>query len=536
LSGWLGEIESSPILERLRALSQTPVQTDPGTMAQLPSTQYPSLATPPPSLGEAPAGMPSQSLTEPGAPPAPRPQPKQIPGVVGKPPTFGPRKMFAGPEDTAVATAKGQYLGRGQAGRQLLREAQTPEERRLVMEQFGYSEPGRGATQGQFMGNVLGENIDPAEWTDQTPPTARQVYRRMRMPDGTVRHFPVDLTSAGAPTLREIAGPDGRPMTAQIYQDGTVVPLARSASRTQFLQHIDAAGNITYLPVNPYAAAPGAPRIGATRGQAGTPPPAAQGPAPASAAPPASPAPAVGAPPPQAGASQAPSGISGGQRPVQFSSIPVAILTPTGELTTIQADRNPRTRELFDSVTGQPLTGQAFPITSVAQQNIRSQEQLKLQLQEIQASADELLPSTDEFAAYAPAVWLSMKSNLDPTFYAKYQKLVSDVNTAAGAIRRLQGQSGAESERDYLRALSSLGNITSGDTKEAVANRLAGTLDAITAAQKSYINTLQRGQVGTAPPGTPDLSDLQPGFKRTLPNGEVWARPPNGGAPVRMSP
>lgn len=528
LRGWLGEMESSPYLSQMQTLINTPVETDPGTMAEPPSTQYPALATPPPTLGQAPAGMPAQALTEPGAKPAPRPAPRQIPGVVGKPPTFGPRKILPDAGDIAAATAEGQYMGRGRAGQRLLREAQTPDERRLVMEQFGYSEPGRGATTGQFMGNVLGENIEPSEWTDPTLPDARQVYRRMRMPDGTIKHFPVDLTSAGAPTLREIAGPDGRPMTAQIYQDGTVVPLAKSASRTQFLQHVDAAGNVTYVPVNPYAAAPGAPRIG---GQTVTPPPQAApqgaGAAPAQGQ---APAPAVGAPPPAATPAAGPQGISGGTRPVNFSSVPVAMLDAQGNLTTIQADRNPRTRELFDSVTQQPLTGQAFPITAAAQTQIRTQEQLKLQLADIQALADELLPGVDEVAAYKPLTggWLYYKTSTDPAFYAKYQKLVSEVNSAAGAIRGIQKQSGAESKADYERALTALGNITSGDTKEAVAERIAGTNSALTAAQQSFINTLQRGAVGTAPPNTqaPDLTGLAQGRQRRFTSGpfagQVW--------------
>lgn len=99
LRGWLGEMETSPTLSRLQALIQTPVETAPGAPAQPPQTVYPTIPTPPPTLGEAPAGTPAQSLTQPGAAPAPRPQPQQIPGKVATPPTMGPRKIFPTAED-----------------------------------------------------------------------------------------------------------------------------------------------------------------------------------------------------------------------------------------------------------------------------------------------------------------------------------------------------------------------------------------------------------------------------------------------------
>jgi len=115
--GWLGEMEQSPTLGRVRQLIDQPVQTGPGELPTLAHTEYPSIATPPPSLGNAPAGMAAESLTQPGAAPppnmptAPRPQPKAIPATVGKPPTFGPRKVFASPEDLSLQKARGDARG-----------------------------------------------------------------------------------------------------------------------------------------------------------------------------------------------------------------------------------------------------------------------------------------------------------------------------------------------------------------------------------------------------------------------------------------
>lgn len=122
--GWLGELEQSPILGRIKTLIGTPVQTAEGTLPELAHTQYPGTGAPPTTIPtrpptEAPAGMAAQSLTEPGAAPAvtplPRPAPTQIPARVGTPPTFGPREVFASPatlaRQQAVAKAQGDIEG-----------------------------------------------------------------------------------------------------------------------------------------------------------------------------------------------------------------------------------------------------------------------------------------------------------------------------------------------------------------------------------------------------------------------------------------
>lgn len=112
LRGWMGEMSANPTFSKLQELINTPVET-PGQVEQLPHTNYPMIATPPPGLGEAPAGTPAKSLTEPGAPPAPHVPAamEQVPGRVATPPTSSPRKIFASPEDLAIQGARGKAMG-----------------------------------------------------------------------------------------------------------------------------------------------------------------------------------------------------------------------------------------------------------------------------------------------------------------------------------------------------------------------------------------------------------------------------------------
>lgn len=114
LRGWMGEVATNPTFEKLKQLIGTPVQTSPGTPDELAHTDYSGgsggqLTTAP--SAEAPMGTPNQSLTQPGARPAMTPSPKPIPAAVGKPPTYGPRHVFASTEDTAIATARGKAEG-----------------------------------------------------------------------------------------------------------------------------------------------------------------------------------------------------------------------------------------------------------------------------------------------------------------------------------------------------------------------------------------------------------------------------------------
>lgn len=68
-SGWLGDMQKSPTYDRLRQLIATPTETSPGELPSPAHTDFSGgvIATPPSALGEAPAGTPNQSLTQPGA-------------------------------------------------------------------------------------------------------------------------------------------------------------------------------------------------------------------------------------------------------------------------------------------------------------------------------------------------------------------------------------------------------------------------------------------------------------------------------------
>lgn len=543
--GFLGEYEQNPIYQRVLELANTPVEsqeqvappTSPGRSTVVQGGMAPAvqsvLMEPPPQVGAA-AQSPT-ALTSPNAPPPPPVQWRQTPGAPATMRTVQrPREIFQSPEDQAISATKAGYLGRARGLQQAFREAQTPDEQRIALELSGYNAPAAGSAAGQFLGNVMGANIDPQEWAASgatTPPDPQQGYRRHRLPDGRIAFYAADLLSEGAPTVRQIAGPDGRPMLAHVFQDGRVQPLVQTPATRRYLMHMDPAGNVTYMPVSPYMAptAGTAPPVPVSGGSAAFPQPA--GPVAAQAGsggtqatPPAqvAPTPAGGPPRPSGG----PAGISGGQRPVQMQSVSVARLDAEGNLTTAPADRNPRTGELFDPITGDSIRGQAFAITPAQQGVIQSQVQLTQQLSDIEALAGQLLPSTQDLASYAPGVWLNLKSAASPTFAAQYAEFVSAVNAAAGAIRRLQGQAGAESERDYARALSSLGQVTAGDTKEAVEHRLAATKSALGAAQKTYRDALQRASPQANPGGTPDLTGLQPGRQRRFTSGpyagQVW--------------
>lgn len=124
LRGWLGELEGSETFGSLQSLINQPVtttekvMTDPGA-AGLPSKQItPTAGVMAPTLGEAPMGTPSSSMTEPGAPPAKPLGYTFTPGpTVGRPPEFTTRtttqrrRVFASPEDIATQQARGKAAG-----------------------------------------------------------------------------------------------------------------------------------------------------------------------------------------------------------------------------------------------------------------------------------------------------------------------------------------------------------------------------------------------------------------------------------------
>lgn len=121
LRGWLGELEQSPYLAQIQALSPT-VETEEPTYG-LPSRQTSGFINQPP--GPAPAALPPWSPTEVGAPPptpvSPAPAPSQIvtrqvtAPVTGTRTVSKPRRMFRTPEEQILlektAAAKGDVLG-----------------------------------------------------------------------------------------------------------------------------------------------------------------------------------------------------------------------------------------------------------------------------------------------------------------------------------------------------------------------------------------------------------------------------------------
>ena len=126
LRGWLGELEGSETYGSLQGLINKPVavteqvMTSPG-VAGLPSKQITPAASTmqtTPSLGEAPMGTPSTSMTEPGAPPAKPLEYVSAAGpTIGRPPEFTARttmqrrRIFPTPEDVAVQQARGKAAG-----------------------------------------------------------------------------------------------------------------------------------------------------------------------------------------------------------------------------------------------------------------------------------------------------------------------------------------------------------------------------------------------------------------------------------------
>lgn len=111
IRGWLGEMQTSPTFASLQELIKTPVQTSPGEAPTLPSRQIQQVVPGQAPTLEGSMGTPAHSLTEPGAPPPAKIAYQEMPGNVGKPPTFGPRRLFPTTEETAAQTARGKAQG-----------------------------------------------------------------------------------------------------------------------------------------------------------------------------------------------------------------------------------------------------------------------------------------------------------------------------------------------------------------------------------------------------------------------------------------
>jgi hypothetical protein len=130
-------------------------------------------------------------------------------------------------------------------------------------------------------------------------------------------------------------------------------------------------------------------------------------------------------------------------------------------------------------------------------------ERLKPVLAQINDLAGQVLPGKDELgglAGLAPGVIIA-KRRLDPAYREQFAALDSAVSLAQGMVRQMQGQSGAETEKDAQRALKALANAESGflkgDTKESQAARMAIVERFLAAAEAN----IQKKRAAAPPPG-----------------------------------
>lgn len=593
IRGWLGQMQQSPLYQKMQALIAQP---DVRTETTLPSTQgippasaaiqpaaiqsgIPAITAP--KVG-APAALPESNKVEAGQPSTPPPALTSVASPSQTTTTVGPPKpIFLSPEAKLIAGAKAKGLasgleleGKADATYNAIRRAggSHEEAQQAVKVMLGVipkpKDPTAAALRDQFGGNVLGENITPAEWVQAghaEPIDPQQTYRRMISAQGVSKFFPVDAQPSNVPHMTTLADPNtGQGYRVLVHPDGTWSPIGPVPATLRYLQRTFPDGTTDYLPVNP-AARPMAP----TAGMQGTAPPpvptsavAAPPPAPVAGGrvttppltpnaggPPARTASATAAPPAPGGTGTArPSatvpaggdgrGVARSKKPVNYEKTAAARLGPSGEIELLQVNRNPRTNELTDQTTGQPVSG-ALVLAEPQAQAIAGQKLLTAQMADIKTKVKALLPSTSGMlGGHLAGPQTRLKLALDSTYKAQYAGLVAAVNEAAGQIRKIQGQSGAESERDYTRALTGLvelsSSITSGDTQEAVMARLASTEEALQTAQSRFVEQLKRAQTAAPADGGPltpaleeQLRDLKPGFARRI-NGVEYGRHPDG--------
>lgn len=140
LRGWLGEMESSPILPQLQQLIQTPVREQQPAYG-LPSTQMQGQISLPP--GDQPAAMADSSTVEPGAPP-PRPVESRMTMTAVPPPQIGTetvsrrRQVFRTPEEQMLLTKKASAQGdvEGEVAGLVASGFSEPEARELVKQSY----------------------------------------------------------------------------------------------------------------------------------------------------------------------------------------------------------------------------------------------------------------------------------------------------------------------------------------------------------------------------------------------------------------
>ncbi len=574
LRGWLGEMESSAIYPQMQALVAGSTvedrQTLPSTRMVPPASDQIQPAVISQTPGAAPAAMPETNAVTPGQQGPPPPLTYTQSGPQDYQTMAPPKPVFLTPEAKLIAAAKAHALeseltvaGDSRAVYNAIRQngGSHEEGQHAVRVKLGI-DPKATTTQAkdQFLGNVLGENINAEEWQgsgNTEPADPKQMYRRMKGGDGAVHFFAVDTSTSSGAKITTLNDPQtGRNVRVMVNADGTATVIGEAPSTYRFLQRVFPDGTVEYVPVVPNVKAVIPIRASDPKaGAAGGPPPApgqqtvaapgqapvaggqaqAGPPAPRSAAPAASPASRTATPPPAParGGSSArptsPGAISGGQRPVNWPVTPAAVLGPNGEIQVIQAERNPRTQEIHDPVTKQAIA--ALPISTQQADALRSQEMLQQQTLEIERLARKLLPTTNNmFKGHFAGAQIAA-NRYDPKYEAEYSKLVAAVNLAAGNVRTLQRQAGAESERDYTRALTALSGLEAsfakgGDTYENVAGRLTETRSALQAFHEIFARQLRQGAPNKAggPPEPSELADLPEGKARKAADGFEYAR------------
>lgn len=249
ISGWLGELEGSETYGSLQRLINSPVavtekvQTAPGAPG-LPSKQITPAASTmqtSPSLTEAPMGTPSQSMTEPGAPPAKPLEYVQAQGpAIGRPPEFTTRttmqrrKVFASPEDIAVAQARGKAFGDIEGKVQGLVISGVPEEeaREIVKQMMLRTARGTaGATYAE--GNITPDPESPTGWSQMLYLRAdpSKIQKIPAAAPGTLRQSPPNQQEMVAFEMYGKPGDDPRTLMSRLQPEQMANVLKRMQSR-----------------------------------------------------------------------------------------------------------------------------------------------------------------------------------------------------------------------------------------------------------------------------------------------------------------
>lgn len=460
LRGWLGEVESSPILPQVQAMFRPKTETvehrEPPTMQGfIPET--PAAA--------APAAMPAGNVVEPGMPP---PQPIRADvRAVGTPPgrvlttsqKTTHRATFRTPEEQALLSRKATAQGdvEGEVAGLIATGFSEAEARELIKQQYQRRALGLGSQAAAFQS-------EDGELPDGTP--IKGVFDRVS------GQYLDPITRQPIPGFRP------RSVTGRQFYGVTREALAREMfgrnygelDQTQAAEVMQAEQK--YLSSSAYNRTAGA-------------------------------TPAL----------------------IQRE------LTMPADLKTAQSTGVPV------GTTPSQVGGQAVP-TMPQQNQRRNLSNVSTQLAHIQKELLGVLPREGELAGLAPGLALSVRAKYsDRVRIARLQAAVNDI--VSTVARNVNESRGTETEMDANRAYSAVvqvrdnwANILSGDTQESAAARIEETQKVI----QQILNNLPAQPtptgpgVGAPPPGaaappaaaaagTPDLTGLQPGRRRTFKSG-----------------